>query len=200
VRLFDIGGPERPYEATDRVITVPNVLSLARLAVLPLVFVDITSDRLGRALVLLLIIAASDWFDGYLARVLDQRTRLGAVLDPIGDRVGFIVVGIAVVLVGLLPVWMLVVLLARELVVLLFGIVLLRLGRGIPATSRLGKVATSGLAISMIGLVAAGAFGEGAAAPLGWLETLSLVGLTINLTLTYQATFGYALAALSGRR
>jgi len=200
VRLFDIGGPERPYEATDRVITVPNVLSLARLAVLPLVFVDITSDRLGRALVLLLIIAASDWFDGYLARVLDQRTRLGAVLDPIGDRVGFIVVGIAVVLVGLLPVWMLVVLLARELVVLLFGIVLLRLGRGIPATSRLGKVATSGLAISMIGLVAAGAFGEGAAAPLGWLETLSLVGLIINLTLTYQATFGYALAALSGRR
>jgi cardiolipin synthase len=198
--LFDIGGPERPYEATDRVITVPNVLSLARLAVLPLVFVDITSDRLGRALVLLLIIAASDWFDGYLARVLDQRTRLGAVLDPIGDRVGFIVVGIAVVLVGLLPVWMLVVLLARELVVLLFGIVLLRLGRGIPATSRLGKVATSGLAISMIGLVAAGAFGEGAAAPLGWLETLSLVGLIINLTLTYQATFGYALAALSGRR
>ena len=200
MRLFDIGGPERPYEATDRVITVPNVLSLARLAVLPLVFVDITSDRLGRALVLLLIIAASDWFDGYLARVLDQRTRLGAVLDPIGDRVGFIVVGIAVVLVGLLPVWMLVVLLARELVVLLFGIVLLRLGRGIPATSRLGKVATSGLAISMIGLVAAGAFGEGAAAPLGWLETLSLVGLIINLTLTYQATFGYALAALSGRR
>lgn len=200
MRLFDIGGPERPYEATDRIVTVPNLLSIARLGVLPLVYLDITSDRLGRALVLLLLIAASDWFDGFLARVLDQRTRLGAVLDPIGDRLGFIVVGVALVVSGLLPVWMLVVLLGREAVVLLFGLVLLRLGRGIPATSRLGKVATSGLAFSMIGLVAAGAFGGGSVEPLGWLETLSLLGLTLNLILTYQATFGYALAALSGRR
>ena len=200
MRLFDIGGPERPYEATDRIVTVPNLLSIARLGILPLVYLDITSDRLGRALVLLLLIAASDWFDGFLARVLDQRTRLGAVLDPIGDRLGFVVVGVALVVSGLLPVWMLVVLLGREAVVLLFGLVLLRLGRGIPATSRLGKVATSGLAFSMIGLVAAGAFGGGSADPLGWLETLSLLGLTLNLILTYQATFGYALAALSGRR
>lgn len=200
MRLFDIGGPERPYEATDRIVTVPNLLSIARLGILPLVYLDITSDRLGRALVLLLLIAASDWFDGFLARVLDQRTRLGAVLDPIGDRLGFIVVGVALVVSGLLPVWMLVVLLGREAVVLLFGLVLLRLGRGIPATSRLGKVATSGLAFSMIGLVAAGAFGGGSVEPLGWLETLSLLGLTLNLILTYQATFGYALAALSGRR
>ena len=200
MRLFDIGGPEQAYEATDRVVTVPNALSVARLALLPFVYLDITSDRLGRALVLVLIIAASDWFDGYLARVLDQRTRLGAILDPIGDRVSFIVIGIALVVAGLLPVWMLVVLLSRELIVLLFGMLLLRIGRGIPATSRLGKVATSGLAISMIGLVAAGALGDGSADPIGWLETLSLVGLTINLTLTYQATFGYALAALTGRR
>lgn len=200
MRLFDIGGPERPYEATDRIVTVPNLLSIARLGILPLVYLDITSDRLGRALVLLLLIAASDWFDGFLARVLDQRTRLGAVLDPIGDRLGFIVVGVALVVSGLLPVWMLVVLLGREAVVLLFGLVLLRLGRGIPATSRLGKVATSGLAFSMIGLVAAGAFGGGSVEPLGWLETLSLLGLTLNLILTYQATVGYALAALSGRR
>ncbi len=200
MRLFDIGGPERPYEATDRIVTVPNLLSIARLGILPLVYLDITSDRLGRALVLLLLIAASDWFDGFLARVLDQRTRLGAVLDPIGDRLGFVVVGVALVVSGLLPVWMLVVLLGREAVVLLFGLVLLRLGRGIPATSRLGKVATSGLAFSMIGLVAAGAFGGGSVEPLGWLETLSLLGLTLNLILTYQATFGYALAALSGRR
>lgn len=200
MRLFDIGGPERPYEATDRIVTVPNLLSIARLGILPLVYLDITSDRLGRALVLLLLIAASDWFDGFLARVLDQRTRLGAVLDPIGDRLGFVVVGVALVVSGLLPVWMLVVLLGREAVVLLFGLVLLRLGRGIPATSRLGKVATSGLAFSMIGLVAAGAFGGGSVEPLGWLETLSLLGLTLNLILTYQATVGYALAALSGRR
>jgi cardiolipin synthase len=199
VRLFDIGGPEPPYDATDRIVTVPNALSLGRILVLPLVHLDIVEGRFGRALVVLLLIGASDWFDGYLARVLDQRTRLGAILDPIGDRLVFVVVGIALVRGDLLPLWVLAVLLARELIVLLFGLVLLRLGRGIPETSRLGKVATSGLMLSITGLVAAAALGSGPDDPLGWLRTLALAGLTINLSLTYQATLGYARAALPRR-
>jgi hypothetical protein len=52
----------------------------------------------------------------------------------------------------------------------------------------------------MIGLVAAGALGDGATDPLGWLQALSLAGLGINLALTYVATLGYARAALTGWR
>jgi CDP-diacylglycerol--glycerol-3-phosphate 3-phosphatidyltransferase len=199
VRVFDIGGPESPREASDRVLTIPNALSLARIAVLPLVLLDLLDDRFGRALVLLLLIGASDWFDGYLARVLDQRTRLGAVLDPIGDRAVFVVVGVGLVLADLLPLWVLVVLLARELAVLVVGLVLLLAGRSIPETSRLGKVATSGLMLSIPGLLAAAAFGDGAADPLGWLQVIAWGGLAINLTLTYLATLGYARAALRPR-
>ena len=199
MRVFDIGGPESPREASDRVLTIPNALSLARIAVLPLVLLDLLEGRFGRALVLLLLIGASDWFDGYLARVLDQRTRLGAVLDPIGDRAVFVVVGVGLVLADLLPLWVLVVLLARELAVLVVGLVLLLAGRSIPETSRLGKVATSGLMLSITGLVAAAAFGEGAAHPLGWLQVIAWGGLAINLTLTYLATLGYARAALRPR-
>jgi cardiolipin synthase (CMP-forming) len=199
VRVFDIGGPESPREASDRVLTIPNALSLARIAVLPLVLLDLLEGRFGRALVLLLLIGASDWFDGYLARVLDQRTRLGAVLDPIGDRVVFVVVGVGLVLADLLPLWVLVVLLARELAVLVVGLVLLLAGRSIPETSRLGKVATSGLMLSITGLVAAAAFGDGAADPLGWLQVIAWGGLAINLALTYLATLGYARAALRPR-
>jgi CDP-diacylglycerol--glycerol-3-phosphate 3-phosphatidyltransferase len=199
VRVFDIGGPESPREASDRVLTIPNALSLARIAVLPLVLLDLLDDRFGRALVLLLLIGASDWFDGYLARVLDQRTRLGAVLDPIGDRAVFVVVGVGLVLADLLPLWVLVVLLARELAVLVVGLVLLLAGRSIPETSRLGKVATSGLMLSITGLLAAAAFGDGAADPLGWLQVIAWGGLAINLTLTYLATLGYARAALRPR-
>jgi cardiolipin synthase (CMP-forming) len=199
VRVFDIGGPERPYDATDRILTVPNLLSLARILVLPLVHADIVAGRDGRALLLLVLIGASDWFDGYLARVLDQRTRLGAVLDPIGDRLVFVVVGIALVRGGLLPLWVLAVLLAREVLVLLVGMALIRLGRGVPETSRLGKVATSGLMLSITGLVAAAAFGSGADDPVDWLRTLALLGLTVNLSLTYLATLGYARAALLRR-
>jgi cardiolipin synthase (CMP-forming) len=199
VRVFDIGGPESPREASDRVLTIPNALSLARIAVLPLVLLDLLEGRFGRALVLLLLIGASDWFDGYLARVLDQRTRLGAVLDPIGDRVVFVVVGVGLVLADLLPLWVLVVLLARELAVLVVGLVLLLAGRSIPETSRLGKVATSGLMLSITGLVAAAAFGDGTADPLGWLQVIAWGGLAINLALTYLATLGYARAALRPR-
>ena len=199
MRVFDIGGPESPREASDRVLTIPNALSLARIAVLPLVLLDLLEGRFGRALVLLLLIGASDWFDGYLARVLDQRTLLGAVLDPIGDRVVFVVVGVGLVLADLLPLWVLVVLLARELAVLVVGLVLLLAGRSIPETSRLGKVATSGLMLSITGLVAAAAFGDGAADPLGWLQVIAWGGLAINLALTYLATLGYARAALRPR-
>lgn len=196
MRMFDIGGPEVPREASGRILTVPNLLSLARIAVLPLVLVDLLAGRLMRAFVVMLLIGASDWLDGYLARVLDQRTRLGAVLDPIGDRAVFIVVGLGLVLGDLLPLWVLVVLLARELAVVLFGLGLLLRGRSIPDTSKLGKVATSGLMMSMTGLLAAAAFGGGADDPVVWLQAVAQAGLVINLVLTYMATLGYARAAL----
>jgi cardiolipin synthase len=197
VRVFDIGGPEVPRPESDRVLTVPNLLSVARIVVLPLVYLDLTAGRLGRALAVMLLIGASDWFDGYLARVLDQRTRLGAVLDPIGDRAVFIVVGSGLVVGGLLPLWVLVVLLAREGAVVIVGGVMLLRGGSIPETSRLGKVATSGLMLSITGLLAASALGEGPEAPIAWLRALAWAGLTINLSLTYLATVGYARAALS---
>ncbi len=163
---------------------------------LPLVLADLVAGRFARALALMVLIAATDWFDGYLARVLDQRTRLGAVLDPIGDRATFVVVGVGLVLSELLPLWALVVLLAREAVVLVVGGVLLARGASIPDTSRLGKVATSGLMLSIVGLLAAAAFGSGADEPLGWLRSLAWGGLAINIVLTYLATLGYARAAL----
>ncbi len=199
MRVFDIGGPEVPPPVSDRIVTVPNALSAARILVLPLLAFDLVNGSLRRALLVLLLIGASDWFDGYLARVLDQRTRLGAVLDPIGDRAAFVVVGIGMVFAEILPLWALVVLLAREVSVLLVGSVILLRGGAIPATSRLGKVATSGLMLSMTGLLAASALGGGPEEPIGWLQALAWAGLVCNLALTYMATLGYAQAAL-GRR
>lgn len=196
MRVFDIGGPAVPPRESDRIVTIPNLLSIARIAVLPLVMLDLLAGRLMRALVVMVLIGASDWFDGYLARVLDQRTRLGAVLDPIGDRAVFIVVGTGLVLADLLPLWVLAVLLVRELAVVLVGGVLLLRGASIPPTSRLGKVATSGLMLSVTGLLAAAALGGGADEPLRWLQLAAHGGLGINLTLTYLSTLGYARAAL----
>jgi RIP metalloprotease RseP len=97
VRLFDYGAKDGEPVVTDRILTIPNVLSLARMAVLPFVYWDLVQGRHLRAFILLAVFATTDWFDGYLARKLDQTSKLGKLLDPISDRVLFVVVGIGMV-------------------------------------------------------------------------------------------------------
>jgi len=197
VRVFDPGGPDVPFEASGRIVTLPNLLSLLRLAAIPLVYLDLVAGRLWRALLLLVVLSTTDWLDGYLARRLDQRTRLGELLDPLGDRALFLVVGLGMVSAELLPLWALLLLLVREAVVLLSGLLLLAIGRGVPSTSRLGKVATSGLMISLPFFIVAAAL-----APSGLQRSvlaLAWGGYLINIALTYLATVGYARAALTAR-
>jgi len=200
MRMFDAQGPLSASGASERIMTIPNLLSLARILALPIIYLDLTAGRLWRALVVLFVVSWTDWFDGYLARRLQQQTRLGALLDPIGDRALFIVVGLGLVLGGLLPAWALVLLLVREGLVVAFGAVLLLLGRRVPDSSRLGKVATFGLMLALILLVAAAALGGGASTPARWLHVLAWATFTINLTLTYVAAFGYARAVLAPTR
>jgi cardiolipin synthase len=197
VRVFDPGGPVVPFEASDRIVTVPNMLSLLRLAAIPLVYLDLVGGRLWRAFGLLVVLSMTDWFDGYLARRLDQRTRLGALLDPLGDRVLLLVVGLGMVAAGLIPLWALLLLLVREGLVLLSGSLLVASGRSVPATSRLGKVATSGLMLSLPLFIVAAAVGPGR--PQQVVLSLAWAGYLINIGLTYLATVGYARATLGAR-
>ncbi len=199
MRVFDIGARDDARPPDDRVLTVPNVLSLARLAALPLLWADLTAGRFGRALVVLGLSAATDWFDGYLARRLDQRTRLGALLDPLGDRLLLLVAGVGLVAAGILPWWPVVLLVAREGTVGLAGAVLVARGRTVPETSRLGKAATFGLLWALPLLLAAAWAGEGAAAPQPVLAALGWTALLVNLALSYVTAVGYARSARGGR-
>ncbi|HEY3409476.1 MAG TPA: CDP-alcohol phosphatidyltransferase family protein, partial [Propionicimonas sp.] len=75
-----------PYD-TERILTVPNILSFIRLLGVPL-FLWLLLERQSEiwAVVVLIIGGATDWLDGYLARSWHQRSRLGQVLDPLADR------------------------------------------------------------------------------------------------------------------
>jgi cardiolipin synthase len=86
-------GEEEP--GADRVLTVPNLLSLIRLCLIP-VFVWLLFGRESPfgAAVLLSVLGATDWVDGYVARQFDQVSNLGKVLDPAADR---LLLGVAVV-------------------------------------------------------------------------------------------------------
>jgi cardiolipin synthase (CMP-forming) len=192
MRVFDIGAKEGQAEASDRIVTVPNLLSLARIAVLPVVYLDLVNGRFLRALVLLLVFASTDWFDGYLARRLDQITKLGTLLDPISDRILFVVVGVGFVVADLLPLWALIALLIRDVGVLLVGGVLLLRGARPPAVTRIGKVATFGLMLAFPLFLLAAILGDGANDPQPAVQVLAWFTYLVNTALYYVAAGQYA--------
>ncbi len=102
----------------DRVLTLPNVVTVVRLAAVP-VFLWLlfgVQERVAAA-ALLAVLGATDWIDGWLARRLGQVSTLGKVLDPVADR-SCSVVGVSAIMVdGAVPLWLGAAVLAREALV-----------------------------------------------------------------------------------
>lgn len=132
-----------PYDTT-RVLTLPNVLSFIRLLGVP-VFLWLLLAEISDiwAVVVLAVGGATDWLDGYLARAWNQRSRLGQVLDPIADRLYILATLIGFVMRDIVPLWLLVVLAARDVVMALsLGMPLRRRGFASLPVHFMGKAAT----------------------------------------------------------
>ncbi|NPC96469.1 CDP-alcohol phosphatidyltransferase family protein [Nocardioides sp. zg-DK7169] len=129
-----------------RVWTLPNVLSMLRLAGVPVfLWLVLGPEADGWALVLLMVSGATDFADGWLARRLDQTTVLGQLLDPIADRLYILAVVVGLAMRDIIPWWVAVLLPLRDL--LLWGLVPLLRTRGYHAlpVHFLGKAATFNL-------------------------------------------------------
>ncbi|TFV46218.1 CDP-alcohol phosphatidyltransferase family protein [Blastococcus sp. TF02A_35] len=159
----------------DRIWTVPNALSVLRLLGVPLfLWLLLGPEEDGWALVVLMVSGFTDWADGKIARWLDQGSRLGALLDPAADRLYIVCTLVALALREVVPVWLVAVLVGRELVL---GVMLLVLrAHGYPPLQvhYLGKAATFLLLYAFPLLLLAD--GEGAlstvAAPFAWALTI----------------------------
>ncbi|MGD0943579.1 MAG: CDP-alcohol phosphatidyltransferase family protein [Acidimicrobiales bacterium] len=102
----------------DRVWTVPNVISFARIMLLGLFcWLLFGPDLRIAATVVLMVVGATDFLDGYLARRLHQVSTMGKVLDPLADRLVLVTGVIAITVYGAVPVWLAVVVLGREVLV-----------------------------------------------------------------------------------
>lgn len=143
--VIESGSRDEPLEESDRILTLPNLLSLVRLLALPIVYLDLTSGRELRAFIVLTIIVWSDYLDGYVARRFGQLSRIGRLFDPISDRILVAVVGAGMVVGGIIPLWVLVALLARDVAIVIGGAILMRRGIEPPKVSDVGKSATFGL-------------------------------------------------------
>ena len=127
----------------DRVLTVPNLISMARLAGVPVfLWLVLVPQADWWAVGLLIAAGLSDWLDGKLARAWNQQSRLGQVLDPAADRlyIAAILIGLAVR--AIIPWWLVAVLAARELVLGVALLVLRRHSYGPLQVSFVGKTAT----------------------------------------------------------
>jgi cardiolipin synthase len=136
----------RPPQPPDRVVTLPNALSVLRLLGVPVFLWLLLGPKADLiALVVLVASGASDWLDGKLARWLDQSSRLGALLDPAADRLYIVGTLVAFVIRGIIPWWLAVVLIGKDVVVGLCLPLLRRAGYTPPEVHYVGKAATFAL-------------------------------------------------------
>lgn len=99
---------------SSRVWTVPNVISMLRLALVPVFAWLILTEQDVAAVVVLIVAGASDWFDGVIARRFDQMSRLGQLLDPAADRLYILVTLIGLGSRGFVPWWLVAVIVGRD--------------------------------------------------------------------------------------
>jgi cardiolipin synthase len=168
-------GPVGRDELPDRVWTLPNALSVLRLLGVPLfLWLLLGPEADGWAVVVLMISGITDWADGKLARWLDQSSRLGALLDPAADRLYIVCTLVALAIRDIAPVWMVALLLGREVVLGIGLLVLRRYGYPPLQVHYLGKAATFLLLYAFPGLMLADGTGWLATAiePFAWAFTI----------------------------
>jgi cardiolipin synthase (CMP-forming) len=156
---------------TDRILTIPNLISFLRIALIPVfvaLIVDTDTTQVG--LVLFVVVVATDWVDGAIARATGQVSELGKVLDPVADRLAIAAGLIALVVRDAFPLWAALLILVRDVAVLIAGLVLLSRRRVRIDVRYIGKVATFAL-MTAIGSIAWGNLGYAlapAALACGW--------------------------------
>jgi len=170
------GAPDDLTEvAAQRVVTVPNALSVLRLLGVPLFLWLLLGPHADiAALIVLALSGFTDWADGVLARKLNQMSKLGALLDPAADRLYIIATLVGLTLRHIIPWWLAAVIVGRDLLLSLTLPLLRRHGYGPPPVHYLGKAATFNLLYAFPLLLLAAGDGTVAdvARPIGWAFTI----------------------------
>ncbi len=130
---------------SDRVLTVPNLISALRLLLVPVFAVLILRHDDVAALIVLAVSGATDWLDGVLARRLHQVSKLGQLLDPAADRLYILATLLGLAWRSIVPWWLVLVIVARDLFLAAFLPALARRGYGPMPVSFVGKAGTFAL-------------------------------------------------------
>jgi cardiolipin synthase len=182
-------GTSRPARDPSRVLTVPNLISLVRILLIPVfVVLIVDEDTTTQGLILFACVVATDWVDGLVARRTGQVSEVGKVLDPVADRLAIAAGLIALVVRGVFPLWAALLILVRDVAILIGGALVMARRRVRVDVRFVGKLATFSLMVA-IPAVAWSELGlplAPAAAVLGWSA------FAIGIVEYYVAAWVYA--------
>lgn len=157
---------------TNRILTWPNVITVSRLLLIPVVVLLLSgAGTEGWGIGLLVLVMSTDWLDGFVARKTHSVSELGRLLDPLSDRIVIGAALIAFVVQRAFPLWAAALIIGRDGVLLIVGVVALSLRRTTIEVRWLGKVATFDLMVG-VPLIAWGGFGlplANASLAIGWV-------------------------------
>ncbi|MBP0616379.1 CDP-alcohol phosphatidyltransferase family protein [Jiella mangrovi] len=166
-------------------MTIPNLISIARLLAVPVMIWALIDGRFGLAFITFVVAGVSDAVDGAIARHFNQQSTLGLYLDPIADKALLTTVFIGLGVLGRLPDWLVIVVVSRD--VLIVAAFLLAYVMGLPMTVRPLFVSKATTAAQIV--LAASVLGESALGlSLGYVGDL-LVALTLILTVASAAAY-----------
>ena len=175
-------------EDLDRVLTVPNLVTLVRLLCIPLfLWLLFGAHRQGASAFLLGALGATDWVDGFVARRYHQVSTLGKVIDPVADRLLVITSVIAITVYGAVPAWFGAATLAREVLVSGAVILLASLGAARLDVIWVGKAGT----FALMSAYPAFLLGDGTASWQLPIRAFAWFAGIAGLTLAWIAAFSY---------
>lgn len=175
-------------EGLDRILTAPNVITMVRLLCIPVfLWLLFGVHRQTAAAVLLAVLGATDWVDGFVARRYGQVSTFGKVLDPTADRILVGTAVISIMVYGAVPLWFGLATIAREVLVSAMVLLLASLGAARIDVLWVGKAGTFGLMFAYPTFL----LGYGSA---GWQEPIRVIGWVtglVGLALAWWAAASY---------
>ena len=170
------------------ITALPNMVTLVRIALVPLTLVFLAGDHRLAAVAALLVMFVSDGLDGYLARKLGRVTELGKVLDPAADKIAVAAVLVYLVVVGEFPLWVFLLVVVRDVAIIIGGLAIARKSGSVPQALLVGKVAVAVLGVVVLVF----------AADIRVLEPAALVLCVVAVVTSSVAYAVVARRALSG--
>lgn len=188
------GTPENP---SDAILTVPNVVTFARLALIPVfLWLALGPENIAAAWIVGFVLGSTDWIDGKIARRYSQVSKLGIAIDPLFDRLAVAAAATVIIMLDLAPLWTVVVVLTRDGLLLAMIPVLSSKGVPRPAVTWNGKAGSFGV-MWAFGVWLGAAIAD---PPLGWVRLLGWFCYIPGIMFSYAAAVEYARMALGSLR